>query len=719
MGLELLWLLGVLAAHGHSTCAHRRHPTARGSTHEQLQQLAQRLGLTPFGSGDGFVGQLCGYPLQIQLTPEGSARFRVRARGQGLSLRRRTWIDAVTPGIRTGDPRFDRWVHLGGLTPGARAALDRALRTRLRALVEHADLSLRAGTWRGESPIDRLSEVLDSVAAGIAALEAPHGEVVWRLATQARSDPARTMRLRAVRLLATRSEPESREALAQLVTEHPDWPGRWRAAVHLARVPALVQLALEAEQERSCWQLLRARHRQRALEVLLQTLPAPSATTELLRHLRGVAQLVRPGDALSEVIAIAPPEATTSQRVADALVRALAPTRTAQAARLVARLLPHVSDAAFPLAVALLQHDPHALAPAPLHALRSLRPRHAEAIEALLQAAARWRRASELARVLGLEVAAGRPLALIGRRQGLQLQIELSSVAAFRLVGLSPQISLGFDPHPPAHDPLAASWHHPAVRHALIVLRVIAKGGVKDGTIWFRSPPRAEPLGRGVDAALRLAEALHALPDSTRARLVLAIRDEPDAEIRLSLVQALLLHGWPDDPGLEAHLLDDPSPWIRIEVASHLRRLPLLAALAAAPELDDDVRLCALWGLRDEPGLITAALAAMATGLDPADRGYAGLLALIATRPTAGAQPLLLRGLHTPRSRLRRVVIRALAQIGTAEALPALRAIADHWTWPSLLADAQAAIAVIEGRLGRCRGALSVAGPGGELSGAE
>ncbi|HHO54191.1 MAG TPA: hypothetical protein ENK18_25810, partial [Deltaproteobacteria bacterium] len=554
-----------------------------------------------------------------------------------------------------------------------------------------------------------LEETLNDVVGVIDALQGADVDIADRLQHQALSDPDRPVRLRAVQLLSTRDEPRARRALEELVEAHPDWLGRWRAAQHLEQVPAMVRLALEAEEIRSCWQILRTQHRQRALRTLLQTIPAPHATAWLLRHLRGIARLVERGDPLPEVVALAVPETIASQRVADALVWALAPSRTRSAARIVAELLPHISEASWREAAGLLQHDPHALAPARLQALRSARPLWSDTIEELLQAAAGWRKAEELAQLLGLTVVPGRPLELVGHRQGLQLQIQLTHAPVVRLMGVPPDVTLSFDRSFGRRDPLTASWHHPKVRHALIVLQVITQGGVKDGTIWFRSIDQAAALRRGIEAALQLARALMALPSTIEARLVMAIRDERDAETRLRLLQALIHHGWPNEEGLETRLLADPDLRIRITLATELRRLPILAELAATPGLPGAVRQRALAGLWGEPALIPAALAAMEAGLRPADPDCAWLLREIAAHPSAEAQPLLIEGLKTPRARLRRAVIAALGQVGTAEAVPALREIADHWLRSGASGDAEAALVAIGQRLGATPGALSIA----------
>ena len=230
-------------------------------------------------------------------------------------------------------------------------------------------------------------------------------------------------------------------------------------------------------------------------------------------------------------------------------------------------------------------------------------------------------------------------------------------------------------------------------------------------------------LGEVLVSVLELAQRLVA-PKDLAGRIAENLRGEPAEGVRLQGL-LLLVRELPDHPATREALraaCKDHSPELRLRAAAALGEegRETLLALADGEATDDGYAARALAALGARGAGLSAALlevalhGPLALGLS---RTALICLEALGRRGRPASEGLLLEALGSGDPQVAVAAARALGQVGTAAAVPALRAVTPGWR-SELGAAARQAVAEIQARLpGAAPGQLSLApGEAGALS---
>jgi len=200
-------------------------------------------------------------------------------------------------------------------------------------------------------------------------------------------------------------------------------------------------------------------------------------------------------------------------------------------------------------------------------------------------------------------------------------------------------------------------------------------------------------------------------------RMLERIHFDPEPGVRRRALGSLAAEGGQRDPTVMAlfeELRDDADPEVRFLAAKGREDADALIAMALHPTLDTALRIGALGVLAAmvEPRFMTVLSTLMLAPERPAvelRRAAIGMLGPFG----AEAEALAIDALADPDVRVREAAVRALRAVGTARAVPTLRALSGP---PILERAANQAVLDIQARIGVDGGGLALAVDGGGLA---
>ncbi len=333
--------------------------------------------------------------------------------------------------------------------------------------------------------------------------------------------------------------------------------------------------------------------------------------------------------------------------------------------------------------------------------------------------------ARQLADLLGAStiVGEGRSRVVRGNAEGIDFRLRV------READLEVRIDTGrpldhclLDPAqgPPGH-PGPLSWLTAEIRRQLQSVR---RDGVTVGVehqVLVVHFDREGPLSQRqhvVHHCARLAALLQRAPPSRAARLAAAYSEEASEDWRTAFARAILdAHesGEPS-PGLPK-LLTEPTPHIRARAALLLLDVPTIVALAADEETPRRTLVRVLRAISGDPGFASVARAACTAGVDLSASDLEWVLEAVLKRPSTELEPVLLQAVEHGSIDRQRRALRALGEVGTLAAVPALRAMTERWGQPRRSTLAADAVTAIRRRSGGEEGGVSLVDPDNQSGG--